>query len=318
MREKAGLQISAMPDEGSLADDIRHVGLLSDSDLDDLHYRWEVHWAERIHASRKGSAERRRLFDEAYEGLLIILGEMRRRQGRELESFGFNADSVDRICEFLPAPPARFLDIGCGTGVLVEAMIGRGHDACGIDLSAACISTGIKRLQARFGVERGTAIGRGDFMEAEFGPVQFDGVYCNDVLEHIHPDEAGVFVRKAYGLLKPGGAFMVVTPNRWSGPGDATMLKHRRGTVAKGLHLREYTLSELTSMLRGAGFVHCQARLHGGVKGLQGTRARPLYLTAKLLLEPVFACALAAWPELRARIIWAMSYAEIVGFKAPA
>lgn len=84
------------------------MSLLTDGDIEDLHYRWEVHSACSIKASERGSADRRRLFDGAYEGLLIVLGEMRRRKGRELDIFGFNPNSVDRVCEVLPAPPGVF------------------------------------------------------------------------------------------------------------------------------------------------------------------------------------------------------------------
>jgi hypothetical protein len=51
--------------------------------------------------------------------------------------------------------------------------------------------------------------------------------------------------------LKPGGKYLCLTPNRLSGPHDVS-----RGfdAVATGFHLKEYTFSELASLLEESGF----------------------------------------------------------------
>ena len=41
--------------------------------------------------------------------------------------------------ETLPAPPARVLDLGCGTGTLSELLAAEGYDAVGVDFSPAMI-----------------------------------------------------------------------------------------------------------------------------------------------------------------------------------
>jgi hypothetical protein len=52
-------------------------------------------------------------------------------------------------------------------------------------------------------------------------------------------------------VLKPGGTYFCITPNRLSGPHDVS---RDFDDEATGLHLREYTATELGRILRDAGF----------------------------------------------------------------
>jgi len=73
------------------------------------------------------------------------------------------------------------------------------------------------------------------------------------VVEHIHPDDVVRQLAEVYRILKPGGIYYCVTPNRLLGPHD---ISRYFDTVATGLHLKEYTIGELANLYRNAGFDH--------------------------------------------------------------
>ena len=105
----------------------------------------------------------------------------------------------------------RVLDIGCGGGILSEAMAGRAEHVTGIDLATKAL--GVARLHAmESGVEnieyREVAA---ETLAAE-APHRFDLVTCMEMLEHV-PDPASV-VRACAELVRPGGWVFFSTLNR--------------------------------------------------------------------------------------------------------
>src|SRR5690606_23055104 len=79
-------------------------------------------------------------------------------------------------------------------------------------------------------------------------------VYWNDVFEHICPDEIGDYLARIYEVLVPGGALVTITPSWHLRPSDVTGDFCPPRTEARGLHLKEYRLSEVTRLLQQAGF----------------------------------------------------------------
>jgi 2-polyprenyl-6-hydroxyphenyl methylase/3-demethylubiquinone-9 3-methyltransferase len=103
------------------------------------------------------------------------------------------------------------LDVGCGGGILAEAMARRATHVTGIDLAAKPL--GVARLHA---LEAG--VGNLKYREiatealaAEL-PGHFDVVTCMEMLEHV-PDPSAV-VRACSQLAKPGGWVFFSTLNR--------------------------------------------------------------------------------------------------------
>jgi SAM-dependent methyltransferase len=86
--------------------------------------------------------------------------------------------------------------------------------------------------------------------------------YSNQLMEHLHPDDAFEQLENIYRALTPGGVYICVTPNRLSGPHDISGLYDE---VATGFHLKEYSISELNSLFRKVGF--SRIRVHIGIKG---------------------------------------------------
>ena len=105
----------------------------------------------------------------------------------------------------------KVLDVGCGGGILAEAMAQRAQHVTGIDLASR--SLGVAQLHA---LE--TGVGNLEYREipvealAAEAPGQFDVVTCMEMLEHV-PDPASVVLACA-ALVKPGGWVFFSTLNR--------------------------------------------------------------------------------------------------------
>ena len=105
----------------------------------------------------------------------------------------------------------RVLDVGCGGGILSDAMARRGANVLGIDLASKPLK--VAQLHA---VEAGTA--SVDYREvaaevlAEEMPAHFDVLTCMEMLEHV-PDPSSI-VRAGAALVKPGGWLFFSTINR--------------------------------------------------------------------------------------------------------
>jgi 2-polyprenyl-6-hydroxyphenyl methylase/3-demethylubiquinone-9 3-methyltransferase len=104
----------------------------------------------------------------------------------------------------------RALDVGCGGGILAEAMATAGAKIIGIDLSDKALS--VARLhQLESGVEVDYRLISAETMAAE-QPGSFDIVTCMELLEHV-PEPASTIAACAT-LVKPGGLVVFSTINR--------------------------------------------------------------------------------------------------------
>lgn len=104
----------------------------------------------------------------------------------------------------------RVLDVGCGGGILTEALAREGAQATGIDLAAGSLTTA--RLHAQ---SEGLAIDYRLIPVEELAanePASFDVVTCMEMLEHV-PDPAAI-VQACATLVKPGGWLFLSTLNR--------------------------------------------------------------------------------------------------------
>jgi 2-polyprenyl-6-hydroxyphenyl methylase/3-demethylubiquinone-9 3-methyltransferase len=105
----------------------------------------------------------------------------------------------------------RVLDVGCGGGILAEAMARRAAQVTGIDLAAKPL--GVARLHAlEAGVENLEYLEIATEALAVEKPGAFDVVTCMEMLEHV-PDPAAV-VRACAKLARPGGWVFFSTLNR--------------------------------------------------------------------------------------------------------
>jgi 2-polyprenyl-6-hydroxyphenyl methylase / 3-demethylubiquinone-9 3-methyltransferase len=114
------------------------------------------------------------------------------------------------IAERAPVAGRRVLDVGCGGGLLAEALSAAGARVTGIDLAPGMIE--VARLHA---AESALAIdyrvaGAEELLASD--PGGFEVVTCMEMLEHV-PEPAAMIATLA-GLIRPGGALIVSTLNR--------------------------------------------------------------------------------------------------------
>ena len=85
-------------------------------------------------------------------------------------------------------------------------------------------------------------------------PVESNSVnvaYSNQLMEHLHPEDAVEQLQHLYAALAPGGVYICITPSRLTGPHDISCVYDRE---AKGFHLKEYTVGDLAALFREVGF----------------------------------------------------------------
>jgi SAM-dependent methyltransferase len=118
----------------------------------------------------------------------------------------------------------------------------------------------------------------------------YDVVVSDQVVEHLHPDDIVEHFRSAREILRDGGRYIVRTPQRLTGPHDLSPIFGFQETV--GMHLREYTNTELRTIMRDAGFMKVSAvcRLPDRPPRLRGgTWASSAQLRYLLVVESVLA-----------------------------
>lgn len=104
----------------------------------------------------------------------------------------------------------KVLDVGCGGGILAEAMAQRGAQVTGIDMGEAPLAVArLHQLESGVSVEYEQSTTE-EFAEQHAGT--FDVVTCLEMLEHV-PDPGSV-IRACTRLLKPGGQVFFSTINR--------------------------------------------------------------------------------------------------------
>ena len=161
---------------------------------------------------------------------------------------------LDWIDGIAPLNRQRVLDVGCGGGILADAMARKGADVLGIDLAEKSLK--VAQLHA---LEAGTShityrLVAAEALAAEM-PDQFDVVTCMEMLEHV-PDPASA-VQACARLTKPGGWVFFSTINR--NPKSFLMAilgaEYVLNLVPRGTHeyARLLRPSELARFCRDAG-----------------------------------------------------------------
>ena len=118
-----------------------------------------------------------------------------------------NPARLQFIERFVDLQGLRVLDVGCGGGILSEALAERGASVLGIDLAESALQAAEAHLAGQ-AVEYRLESSRDAAARGE----SFDAVTCMEMLEHV-ADPAAV-LRDIHALLKPGGWAFFSTVNR--------------------------------------------------------------------------------------------------------
>ena len=101
------------------------------------------------------------------------------------------------------------LDVGCGPGVILEAMLVRGHSVRGLDLSEDMVREANERLGC-YG-QSNSLCAKGDIEALPFADESLDAVLCLGVLPYLREEQNGV--HEMSRVLRKGGLAIVVMPN---------------------------------------------------------------------------------------------------------
>ena len=158
------------------------------------------------------------------------------------------------IESLVPMAGRKVVDIGCGGGILADAMARRGADVLGVDLAEKSLK--VAKLHA---LEAGTPNVQYRNISAEAlaaeQPGAFDVVTCMEMLEHV-PDPASV-VKACATLVKPGGwvFFSTISRNAKSFLMAIVGAEYLLRMLPRGTHeyARLIRPSELAGFARAAG-----------------------------------------------------------------
>ena len=166
----------------------------------------------------------------------------------------------------------RVLDVGCGGGILSEALAREGAAVIGVDPSEKSLAVA-REHAARSGLVIDYRVASGENLTASGFAPEFDLVFAVDVLEHV--DDLDRTLAAIATVLAPGGGLGVLTHNRtiaaflqliW----EEEYVEH---TMPEGFHdfARFITPAELTDRLANHGMV--VQELKGLARAADGTRS---------------------------------------------
>lgn len=210
------------------------------------HYEIERSLAERLRNASK--QERRVLYPALYDELMRRVEDHPLRQAvRTPEQVASSVAYHRNMLEPFLKPDSVFLEIGAGDCSLSLAVAREVKQVYAVDVSTEATGQIVPPPNFTLVISDGTSI-----------PVPASSVdlaFSNQLMEHLHPDDALEQLREIYTALAPGGRYLLATPNRLNGPHDISL---GFDTTATGLHLREYTVRELVPIMKRAGFKQVQ------------------------------------------------------------
>ena len=215
------------------------------------HYEIEKELAARLR--RAGPAERRQCYGSLYDELLervpnhpqtILVDNPKRTQKKLARQL--------RLLNGYLRPDTIFLEVGAGDCHLAVEVARRVKKVYAVDVSRHLTDRSTFPSNFELIVSDGISI-----------PVPAGSVsvaYSYQLMEHLHPDDASAQLQNIYTALAAGGVYICITPNRIVGPHDISKYFDE---IATGLHLKEYTSTELMELFRKARFSKTAAYVSG-------------------------------------------------------
>jgi SAM-dependent methyltransferase len=211
-----------------------------------------VELAERLR--RAPAATRRELYGRVYDELFRRVPDhpqLARRADAAWQDEHARVE-VDLIRQFMP-PGGSYIELGAGDCATARRMAAHAAKVTVVEVSAEIVPADLPPT---------VDVVLSDGVSVPVPAATADVVYSNQLMEHLHPDDAAEQLRNVAQALRRGGRYICITPNRISGPHD---ISSSFDAVARGFHLKEYTYRELAVLLRRAGFrrVRAYQQLHG-------------------------------------------------------
>jgi SAM-dependent methyltransferase len=248
-----------------------------------IRYHYDIERALALKLREAPKAARGALYSALYDELFRQVPDhpqLRRQASREQSSLEVRR-KMALVGRYLDRA-TRYLEVGPGDCAFAFAAAGRVREATAVDVSAEIARQPEQPQNFKLVISDGCSI--------PVPPGTITVAYSNQLMEHLHPDDAEEQLRNIHLALAPGGAYVCITPNRISGPHDVSVhFDH----VATGFHLREYTYGELVALFRRVGF----KRFRGYFGG------RGFYLRTPLLVLRAAEVAVGTLPAWLRKIV---------------
>lgn len=206
------------------------------------HYLVERALADRIRRARSFE-ERQAIFAGMYEELFAQVPDHPRLIAKGASTALRERDVAWNLAQLRPylSPGGTFLEVGAGDCALSARVAATARQVYAVDISN----------QAQGRLPGNVRVVLTDGRSIEVPPGSVDLAFSDQLMEHLHPDDALEQLRNIHRALKPRGVYMCVTPNRMYGPSDISAFFDDE---ARGFHLKEYTLREIREVFARAGF----------------------------------------------------------------
>ncbi|MGE0315524.1 MAG: class I SAM-dependent methyltransferase [Lautropia sp.] len=220
------------------------------------HYLIEKELAARLRDAAED--ERRQLYAEVYDELYRRVPDHPMLVAKEAQS-RIRELTVQRKLRMLKrylTPRTVFMEIGAGDCLMSRRVAPLVASVIAVEVSSVIAAQA--RLPANMSIE---IIDKPADIPAAPGSVHL--AFSDQLVEHLHPDDFVQQSANVLAALAPGGRYVIVTPNGINGPHDVS-----RGfdPVATGMHLKEYTYTEMRSILLGLGYSRVEPLI--GLKGV--------------------------------------------------
>ncbi len=206
------------------------------------HYEIEKSLASRLRNSTK--QQRETLYSAVYEELFARVPHHQMLTRKNSTSLREGAIKLQlAYLNMFLEPDDVFLEIGPGDCALSFAVAKQVALTFAVDVSETITGNDEQPDNFRLVISDGTSI-----------PVPALSISFADsyqLMEHLHPDDATEQLHNVFDALKPGGRYLCVTPSPLNGPHD---ISAGFDDTATCFHLKEYTVSELATLFRSAGF----------------------------------------------------------------
>jgi len=215
-------------------------------------WKWlEFQYAKQLRES--GVNERRRLYNEAYSAVSKLAIERFKSSDPEDRTAGTSKLLVNLLSQMVDKHD-NVLEIGSGRGYTCLMLAPYVMSMVGTDVSEPSIIES-KAILSRHRVKNVEIKHVSAFeLTGNFSDNEFSVCISIDVVEHLHPEDAKEHLRQVFHVLKPGGRYIIIMPNRLDGPHDITREEFPEARYALGFHLNESTYRQMTKIMRAIGF----------------------------------------------------------------
>jgi SAM-dependent methyltransferase len=173
----------------------------------------------------------------------VIVNDLWRMEERHFWHAARNRWIEQALLHYGVTPPARVLDVGCGSGAVSSALFRRGYALVGVDTAEVLVRKAHERVpDATF------VVGAVAQLDASLEP--FDAIGFFDMLEHL--DDPVALLRQALAHARPGALVIATVP--------AFQSLYSAIDALSG-HKRRYEPGELARLFGAAGLTH--VREHG-------------------------------------------------------